>query len=338
MSAPVHPVVAARGQLPELIPSDATNLADSRVPCTACGGGTPEPACRICRGRGHTAAPTGREHLSHSSLTVLLNCQQRYSFQYDQRLEPVTRSVPRELGTAFQLAVEHGDPEVGVAHLHAAQPVATEEREVEEAIVAAAATLYLELYGQVESSEVEYRVRLRNPWTGAYSRTFDLLGYADGVSDEGSWLTLVENKLVGQIDQVSIRKLPLDRQLALARYGLWRATGKQVREVRYRYTRKPSIKQKQNESLAAYCDRIAADYEDRPEFYCREEHLLTGNDDLVRTEAELWSWAQRLRDARADRVWPRNTSHCHDFGGCPYMTACLGDPDAPALYQVREER
>jgi hypothetical protein len=32
-----------------------------------------------------------------------------------------------------------------------------------------------------ETREMEYLVQLRNPWTGAYSRTFDLKGYADGV-------------------------------------------------------------------------------------------------------------------------------------------------------------
>jgi hypothetical protein len=34
-----------------------------------------------------------------------------------------------------------------------------------------------------ETREMEYLVQLRNPWTGAYSRTFDLKGYADGVVD-----------------------------------------------------------------------------------------------------------------------------------------------------------
>jgi hypothetical protein len=98
---------------------------------------------------------------------------------------------------------------------------------------------------------------LRNPWTGHYSRTFDLLGYADGLIDPGHRaptpdrhsagrpLELVENKLVGRIDQVMVQRLPLDRQLQLARYGIWRATGRTVSTVHFRWVKKPSIKRKQ---------------------------------------------------------------------------------------------
>jgi hypothetical protein len=107
-------------------------------------------------------------------------------------------------------------------------------------------------YGASEPGAVKefgYRVRLRNPYTGKLSRTFDLLGYADEWRNvQDSHAALVENKLVGQINAASVRKLPLDRQIALECYGTWRATGMEVREVFYRYVKKPSIKQKKDES------------------------------------------------------------------------------------------
>lgn len=343
--------LASLGELPELRPSDAVNLAEDRVACpneNVAPGDPHPPDCPACRGKGSISRPTGRDHLSFSAISTLLNCGARYGFAYEDRLEPVARSVPRALGTAYQKAIELGDPQAGVELLRESVEIRSQDDEdrtrVEEAIVLAASELYLTRWGRSETSEYEYRVRLRSPYTGAWSQTFDLLGYADGLDDKGAWLSLTENKLVGQINATSIRKLPLDRQLALSRYGIWRATGKAVREVRYRYMRKPSIKQKKGragkgaETLDQFCARIAADYKERPDFYALEEHLLVGEDDLVRIEAELWTWAEQLRRQRRDRIWPRNTSFCHEYGGCPFLAACLGDPDAASLYRVRPTR
>jgi ferredoxin len=196
-----------------------------------------------------------------------------------------------------------------------------------------------------EAREVEYLVQLRNPWTGHYSRTFDLKGYADGVvnflrhpspgrPDEA--LKLIENKLVGQISNVQIRKLVLDRQVTLACYGLWRATGLPVVEVHYRYVKKPQIRQRQGESVQQFCDRIITDYRSRPDFYSHEETLFRTTEDMLRVECELWIWSQQLRDLRRQRIYDRNVSSCDDYGGCQYLPICTGEPDHQSLYRVRE--
>lgn len=184
--------------------------------------------------------------------------------------------------------------------------------------------------------EFGYRVRLRSPYTGRLSRTFDLLGYADEWIDKGSHAALVENKLVGQITGASVRKLPLDRQIALECYGTWRATGLEVREVFYRYVKKPSIKQKKDESIAEFCERVEGDYMERPEFYCHEEHMLRSSDDLLRVEEELWSWGQQLQWLRGQSVATRNSAHCADFGGCAFLSLCLREPGAEGLFTARQ--
>jgi hypothetical protein len=206
-------------------------------------------------------------------------------------------------------------------------------------IVGSAVKAYLATYGPTDPDEreYEYRVRLRNLQTGAYSRTFDLLGYADQLIDEGDEFTLIEDKLVGAIDAVMVKKLPLDRQLALTCYGVWRATGKPVTKILYRFTRKPSIKQKQSESLEEFLVRLEGDYAERPEFYLRQEEIPRDIMDLARTEAELWQWAEQRRAAERQFVFPRNSSHCHDYGGCPFLPLCTGDPDAVHLFGPKPE-
>jgi hypothetical protein len=303
------------GQVAELRPSDCENLAGQ---------------------------DTGRENLSHSSLSTQLACLQKYEYERVQRLELVEGPRALGLGKAFQKAIELQDPAAGERALFEAAPqFRTDDEEtrlrVEQVTVGAAAALYLRKWpgGAGEQREFEYRVRLRSPWTGAYSRTFDLVGYADGVIDCGGYLELIENKFVGQITGLTLRKLKLDRQVSLACYGLWRATGKPVRAVHYRFTKKPSIKQRQNETLDQFLERLAADYEDRPDFYSHGEPLFRSDDDLLRIEKELWVWADELRNARRRQCYPRNTGHCSDFGGCQFIPLCVGDADAPSLYQER---
>lgn len=302
---------------PDLIESDATNLAGE---------------------------DTGREHLSASQVSTLLACPQKYAYSYQERIEPIAIRPALSLGKAFQLAIEHGDPEVGAEAIHGEREVRDQEdanRALTDAtIVKAAATLYLSRFPHETDSEkeYEYRVRLRNPWTGSYSRTYDLLGYADELAEEDGELVLIENKFVGQISEVSIRRLPLDRQISLAAYGIWRATGREVSKVRYRFTRKPSIRQKKGESVGEFCQRVERDYFDRPDFYSEEQVIYRDQASLWRTEAELWEWAEQVRQSRKRALFTRNTSACTDFGGCEFLPLCLGDPDAQSLYQVKQPK
>ena len=345
----------------KLRPSDATNLAGQ---------------------------DTGRRELHQSTIALLLACPRKFDLAVNKGLELIERPRPLSLGSAFQKAIEHQDPMVGVHALRGEtrcdfcedgdqrigpddwvrcencdgqvwvttgvpRDALTQEQQdrlmVDEAIVEAASKAYLDCWpaGPGETREFEFRVRLRSPWSGAYSRTFDLVGTADGVLDlrgaddmiQANGYELVENKLVSQITPQKVQRLPLDRQVAIYRYGIWRATGRKVETVRYRWTRKPQIRQKQNETVDEYAERIRADYVERPEFYLHEEEpqfATTG--DLLRIEAELWVLAEQVRHAERQKLYVRNTAHCSDFGGCQFIPICTGDPDAKNLYRTRDDQ
>lgn len=289
-----------------------------------------------------TDAEAGRGHLSHSAITMLLACQRRWGWHYDAGLEQIARPRPLAMGSAFHKAIELRDPVKGAAEMD--RPTADQAEYdsllKDKAIVACAAAAYMARWPEeARTRELKYRIRLRSPYTGAYSRTFDLVGAADGVIDHGAYLELEEDKLVGRIDEITVKKVALDRQLGLTCYALWRVTGKPVRVVRKRFIKKPSIKQRQNETVEQFCARVAEDYEARPDFYAIEPppSYITSAD-LLRIECELWVWAEQLRALRRAKVYDRNTSACGDYGGCQYLPLCAGDPDAKALFHVRPER
>jgi uncharacterized protein YukE len=185
-------------------------------------------------------------------VSSLLNCQRRYQLHYVTRLRPLQRPGYFSLGAAYQTSLEHMDPLAGVAALRKERTIWDQKDQdrldIDAAIVECCASLYLAKWPErdAERREYGYKVRLRNPWTGYFSRTYDLLGYADGLypiawDEPDAAYGLIENKLVAQVTAVSVKRLPLDRQLALACYGVWRATGIPVIHVNYRFVRKPSI-------------------------------------------------------------------------------------------------
>lgn len=287
--------------------------------------------------------PTGREHLSVTKLSSWLACPMKFALHYESRLEPVARKESLSLGRAFQQAIEANDPVRGAEAYVSAQTVSSQEDEdavqIGATVVACAATAYLDKWPAPdgEAREFPFRVRLRSPWSGQSSRTWDLLGYADGLRDLGQGWELVENKFVGQITPLSVKRIALDRQLALESYGIWRATGKPVTSVTYRFTRKPSIRPRKEEPVADFMVRLATDYRDRrDDFYTHEERLYFDTSDLLRTECELWTWGEALHRHRGQGFFPRNTSACSDFGGCQFLPICTGDPDALDLYRERE--
>jgi hypothetical protein len=346
----------------KLHPPDLQNLADDRVDCPVCNGtgavglgdGPPDvestDGCDNCEGKGTVIRPTGRKTLSHSSIGTQLACLRRFGYAYEDRLELIARPAALSLGAAFAKAIEHGDPGIGMQALAAEREVHDQEDQdrlaKDMAVVGGAAKAYLDRYGRDTdprvSTEYEYLIRLRNPETGHGSNTFDLHGRADGVIDHGDFLELIEDKLVGALTAQMVKRVRLDRQVSLESYALWRITGKPVRKIRYRHTRKPSIKQRQNESVDDFCQRVLEDYEARPDFYLHEETTYRDADDLLLIERELWSWAKQRREAMRDSIWPRNVASCDDYGGCAYLEICTARPDqmsdALALYRVCPEK
>jgi hypothetical protein len=291
---------------------------------------------------------TGRESLSHTRLGVLLACHQKFKWSYEENLEPAVKKVSLTMGSAFAHALELGDPEAGyrmvmeerdalaLEHQGPFTVIPTEaDAETQATIVRAASRTYLEHYGvQDVQREITMRARVRNPATGRGSNTFDVQARVDGLAGD----RLIEDKFVGRVDTVTDRKLMLDRQVTLGCYLVWRTTGQVIREVSYRMTKKPGIKQTQKETHADYLARVDADYAARPEFYLHEFTLTRTPEDFLRLEQELWTWSEQIRAARRDGAFPRNTAACSEYGGCPYLALCVGEPGAIHQFVERAPR
>lgn len=280
---------------------------------------------------------TGRAALTHASIATLLACEQKFFRQYEERLAPNVAPAALDMSAAFTTAIERGDPEAGARALLAKHAEADESVLVNATIVREAGRAYLRRHGRERLVRgLDVRVRLRNPATGAFSRTFDLVCRVDAVTADR--MELVQDRLVAQIRHGELpRQLRLDRRVSLESYALWRAYGALPDQARCRLTLKPGIRQTKKESFDEYLARIAEEYATRPDHYLVEQPAHRTEADFLRLEQELWRWAEQVRAARADGLYPRNVSRCHDFGGCAFLPICGRERGAQRRYHRRPD-
>jgi hypothetical protein len=197
-----------------------------------------------------------------------------------ERLELIEGPRALGMGKAFQKAIELQDPDAGVTALRDATPAgydqarAIDKLRIEEATVRAAAALYLRRWPApvdgAETREFEYRVRLRNPWTGPLLADVRPARLRRRRDRRGAYLELIENKFVGQIDAAhdpQAEARPPGRPRVLRAVARDREAGPR-RPLPLR--RKPSIKpwkatkNKPAETTDEFIERLTADYEKRP--------------------------------------------------------------------------
>jgi hypothetical protein len=228
------------------------------------------------------------------------------------------------------------------------------ELELERTIMAVVLTKYVMTYGIDQRREVEFYLPLRNPRTKRTSRAFQIGGKIDGVIVTGdAHVAVVEDKLVGQIQQVMIERLELDDQVseyvdAFMEKG-WTA------DVWYRHTRWPGINPKKakqyatkddypGESLDEFAERLMADIDERHAFYFDQQILSFPKLHMDDYRQGRWGTAQQILAARRHvgtaletQAFEKNPSRCWEYGGCEFIPLCCKWPDAEGLYEVVEE-
>lgn len=252
-----------------------------------------------------------------------------------------------------------------------------EELELERIKLGVVLLCYVERYGIDQRREIQFEIPLSNPRTGCSSRSFILGGKIDGIVVTGEKTAVViEDKLVGQIQQVMIERLPLDDQVseyvdAFIHKG-WEAS------VWYRHTRWPGInpkgpkefKTKDNypgETLQEFKQRLYEDMHERDVFYFDQQVLsfpILHLDDYRRGR---WGTAQEILRSRnsvlplaktivrmdkkkgvdttldeatalaSQEVYPKHPTRCWEYGGCEFIPLCSKYDGAEALYVEQED-
>lgn len=277
--------------------------------------------------------------ITNSSITQFKRCRKEFYHRNVRQLVSRFEGEARGIGTAVHKGLETGSTDDAMKcfdDIFASSQEEADKLEVQKATVTAMLDGYFSLYGKQFDGqfwpEKRFNVPIINPATGAASRRFRLAGKADGLllNDTGYWL--VEYKTTGVMDKTYVDRLSLDAQMTTYLCGLQRQDNISIEGVIYRIIRKPTIRQRQKETILQFTARLTADYKSRPDFYFYEERLYRSKEDLHEFERELWDIAQDMGECHKQGRWYRDTTRCGTFGRCDYMDLCLRKSDAEQLF------
>lgn len=291
--------------------------------------------------------------LTNSARSVFLNCRKKYQYQYVYGLAPRKPSIPFLVGGLFHeeldLMYTQGEfdedacrvrIQKACAKASRAEGLTSEDSEkiyMQQAIAVGAVKGYAEQYLKADLKEWEvieaegaFKIELPGGWT--------YYGKTDLVVEERKTgkIKLVEHKTAGKLDVAYVAKLPLDNQI------LGYAWGKSEQKIRldgviYNVTKKPSIRQKQNESLNEFYRRIEMEYTSRPEEYFYREPLSFSTKDIKRFSEELKKFMEEIDRCHEEDFFYQNTGHCTALGVCPFMKLCTdgATKENLMLYRVK---
>lgn len=283
------------------------------------------------------------EVLTFSRIKARKNCPMAEHIRYDLELVPRNKKKSLGLGSAVHLGLETDDIDKAVGYFDGVFPDSQEEAnelEVQRATVRAMLTGYFNRFGKWGEEtirELSFDIPIRNPKTGAVSRSFRLQGKIDAITviDGKTWL--VEYKTASQINKGYFERVSLDEQITLYMYAYRETFGVKPEGVIYRVLKKPTIRQAKKESMEQFCNRLEQDYVDRPDFYFFEQKYYRSENDLKQFEKELWAFTQQYLYEKRNDINCKNASRCLDFGQCEYMPICLGEADLELDYVKKEK-
>lgn len=233
--------------------------------------------------------------VSISRIRAFKSCRRLYELKYLEGLEPVTYPEALEIGKNYHSLID--------AYYKGEE---IEREYTKEFAMFEAYKKYIAPRFTVKESEkwLEYDINDDGDV---------LVGVADGVAEDGC---LVEHKTVGSdITEQYEYNLLWDEQILA--YMLM--TGS--RKVYYTVCRKPTIRQKQNESDEEFYRRMVEWYDEDTESKIRLLEVTRTDQDVADFE---WSLVKMIDEIKGAKNYYRNTCHCNMYGRrCEYSSVCL---------------
>ncbi len=309
-----------------------------------------------------------KKTLTYSSIQCFRTCPKKYQNRYLEGLVPKEKDDCLYFGTVIHHALETWYGLYGQAYdLRCGEVLRIldeqcKDRETDTNVLkiflqaSAMMRAYMEhyRYEQLDIQEVEMKFTgtIRNPDTGAESRTFDMAGKVDLVTNYRDKLYIVEHKTRSSMpdnEEEFLDELWADTQIHLYANYL-RQNGLPVVGVIYNILCKPTIKQKFGEteeefniryaelaaknkngkstakrqlpeSDAEYAERLDQWYSEKSRFF--RVDLLLSQDRLAMVEREVWSITKQYLEQNRRNEFFCNTDSCFNWGRpCDYFPYC----------------
>lgn len=259
--------------------------------------------------------------VSISRAKLFKACRRAYYFKYIENLEPVNKSEALQTGTNYHELIEwlyqHGDLD-GV-----------EEDYSKELAMACAYWKYI---------YPNFKMKVVEDWQAKKCGVHTMVGRIDGFSEDGC---IVEHKSTSMdITEAYEYNLQWDEQLLAYMY----MTG--ARKAYYTVCRKPTIRQKKNESDEEFFHRMIEWYDEDTDSKIRLLTIERTDDEVENFAKEFYAicneieFVEGLSASGNNSELYRNTMHCNCWGRrCEYSPICLNyDPKQEYIEFVRGEK
>lgn len=249
--------------------------------------------------------------LSISKIKAFKACRKMYFFKYVEQLEPVSKSEALELGSNYHALLEQ-------LNKTGALPECDYSKEY---AMAKAYEKYIYPCFKVVEAEKWIEKEL--------TPTDKLIGIVDGLADDGC---IVEHKSYGGSESMEAYEYNLlwDEQILAYMF----MTGK--RKAHYTVCRKPTIRQRQNETAEEFYERMVAWYDEDTENKIKLIEVERTDEEVEQFDKNLY---EILYTMKSSTNFYRNTCHCNTYGKrCEYSAICLNyDPKAEYMEFTRGE-
>ena len=249
---------------------------------------------------------------SISRIRSFKSCRRMYQLRYIEKLKPVQDADALVIGKNYHKYLEE---------LNITGAIAPGENPYSKELAMARA---YEKYIYPKFKVVEAEKWIEYPLPSGDT----LVGVVDAIAEDGC---LVEHKTVGSdITEQYEYNLQWDEQL-LAYMMMTDA-----RKMHYTVCRKPTIRQKQNETEEEFFDRMV-------EWYDTDTETKIRTFDVFRTDEEVEQFWRDLvtmvKEMKNTDIFYKNTCHCNIYGRrCEYSSICLHyDPAQEYVEFVKEE-
>lgn len=254
--------------------------------------------------------------ISVSRLKTYKACPREFYFKYIENLEPVEKAEALEVGKNYHKRLEN---------LYNGEEEISDDDFSKERAMVEAYKKYIYPNFKVKSAEDWFEYELPNGDT--------LMGITDGIAEDGC---LVEHKTKGsEITEQYEYDLMWDEQILA--YML--VTG--TRKVYYTVCRKPTIRQKKDETDEEFYRRMVEWYDEDTDSKIRLLEIHRTDDEVKQFEKDLLYFLDHQIPKDTDeKNYYRNTCNCNMYGRrCEFSSVCLNyDPNQMYAQFERIER
>lgn len=256
--------------------------------------------------------------LSASKIKAFKSCRRMYQLHYVEGLTPVKPAEALEIGSNYHSLIEGLYKSDGWLLQRDAGGWTKEL-----AMATAYAKYIYPKFGVIKAEQyVEYDL----------GNGDKMIGYVDAIAEDGH---IVEHKTTSsEITEQYEYNLLWDEQILA--YMLM--TGS--RKVWYTICRKPTIRQKQNETDEEFFSRMVEWYDTDTESKIRLLEIERTDEEVADYEVDLHVMLATMQEATQQRNYYRNPCQCNVYGRrCEYSSVCLHyDPSQQYIEFIKEDK